>query len=1523
MTRYAETDAYENFLKAKVCSAPELGFELSPESLNPGLKPHCKAIVPWLLQGGRRALFASFGLHKCHGAGTPILMADGSIRPVETVREGDSLMGDDGSPRRVLSLARGRDQLYRVTLKNGDSFVCNEGHILSLKVSNKYREHSMGDVVNMRLCDFLVLPEYARRNCFKSYKVSVDFPTQPVPMDPYLYGAWLGDGHQRSLAWTINDRDLEIVDQVKAFQIARGLQLREESGRGCTTYHLTRAVRGRAEHVEEFYFVQSSADAEGKRIDQRYLLNDRATRLQLLAGLIDTDGNLKDGCLRIGTKWVGLRDDLLYLVRSLGLSVSHGTQIVNRVTYFTLTISGHTDMVPCLTRKKAPPRRQIKTPLVYGFDVESLGDGEYFGFEIDGNHLYLLGDFTVTHNTVIQLETVRLAAEHVGGRGLIVLPLGVRQEFRRDAVERLGWPEPPKFIRRIEEAGPTGVYLTNYETVRDGKLDPRLFQASSLDEASVLRGFGGTKTFREFMALFAGDDRRDRSQRVVSDGIRFRFVATATPSPNDYIELLAYSAYLGIMDVPAAKTRFFKRNSEKADQLTLLEHKEEEFWLWVSSWALFIQKPSDLGFSDDGYQLPQIDVRWHEVASDNRLAGTEKDGQGRLFANAAISIQDSAREKRNSLPDRIEKLMSLRAEDPAAHRVIWHDLEAERRAIEASVPGVVSVYGSQDLDEREASVRAFSDGEIAELAAKPVMLGSGCNLQRHCAWAVFLGIGHKFNDLIQAIHRLQRFGQTRPVRIDLIYTEAEREIRANLERKWRQHEQMVEKMTGIIREFGLAHADMASKLARAMGVKERIEAAGDHYRVVNNDCVMETRSMDADSVDLIVTSVPFATQYEYSPNYADFGHSDDDSHFWRQMDFLIPELHRVLRPGRIAAIHVKDRIIPGGINGYGFQTISSFSDDCRKAFERHGFACLARKTIVTDVVRENNQTYRLGWTEQCKDGSRMGAGVPEYLLVFRKAPTDTSNGYADVPVVKDKARYTRPRWQFDAHGFMRSSGNRLLKPEELEGLDQAAIFQMFKRHSLENVYDFRHDVKIAEAVDASGWLPSTFMLLQPQSWHPDVWADVVRMRSLNTMQGTKGKEQHLCLARGSLVLTRAGYRPIEQVAVGDEVLTHMGRWRRVTVARCTGVQPVVSLKAHGVPGLTLTPDHKLWTRAIRDTPWARAHSRKEARQVEPGWLRADQTLGSYLNQKLPPEQKKEISEPELWLLGRWLADGHQGVRGDFWISVGEEKLPEFEDRSGVHAGTRSKGTATQIRLRGLSEAMLAMLRMSGKGAGDKQVPVDVISLPQDQARTVLEGYLSGDGHLVPGRNRWMATSVSKALLFGLSMLVQRAYGAVGSIHAGRPAGTAVIEGREVNTRQEWVLSFDMPQDRRVEPFVLEDGAWKKVRSIYEAVDVETWCLRVDEDESFTAEGCIVKNCPLPFDIVDRCIEQYSMKGETVYDPFGGLMTVPYCAIKAGRFGIGCELSPTYFLDGAAYCASVSQEQSMPSLFDSLDAEEAA
>jgi DNA modification methylase len=509
--------------------------------------------------------------------------------------------------------------------------------------------------------------------------------------------------------------------------------------------------------------------------------------------------------------------------------------------------------------------------------------------------------------------------------------------------------------------------------------------------------------------------------------------------------------------------------------------------------------------------LPPLRVHWHELPTDHSTAGAEKDGQGRLFRNSAIGVQEAAREKRESLEPRVAKVAELvRRLDGQA--VIWCDLNDEQKAIEAALRladrSFASLYGAQSIDEREILLEEWRSKRRSDFVSKPSMYGAGVNLQQSHTM-LFAGIGFRFHEFIQAIHRIQRFGQREACDVHLIYTEAEREVRRELERKWKQHIELVERMTAIIQEYGLSGAAMAAELGRSIGC-EREEARGERYALVRNDCVEETRTMQADSVGLIVTSIPFSHQYEYSPSYNDFGHTDDNAHFWRQMDFLTPELYRVLQPGRVCAVHVKDRVTPGGINGFGFQTVTRISDQCADHFERHGFAFLARKTIVTDVVRENNQTYRLGWSEQCKDGSRMGAGLPEYVLLFRKPPTDRSNGYADVPVLKSKDEYTRARWQYDAHGFTRSSGNRLLSPEDLDGLPQEAVFKLFRKYSLEHVYDFERDLAIAEHVDENGWLPSTFMLLPPQSWHPDVWTDVTRMRTLNADQSAKGKEMHLC-----------------------------------------------------------------------------------------------------------------------------------------------------------------------------------------------------------------------------------------------------------------------------------------------------------------------------------------------------------------------------------------------------------------------------
>lgn len=562
------------------------------------------------------------------------------------------------------------------------------------------------------------------------------------------------------------------------------------------------------------------------------------------------------------------------------------------------------------------------------------------------------------------------------------------------------------------------------------------------------------------------------------------------------------------MDTGQALTRFFQRDSTKANNLTLYPHKEDEFWLWVSSWALFVGKPSDLGYDDTGYDLPPLDVRAHVIA-DNYGSEIDRDGQFKLMNDAATSLTEAAREKRESIAARVDAARRIVESDPDAHFILWHDLEAERHAILKALPETVDIYGSMDYDERERRVVDFSEGKTRLFATKKSLSGSGCNFQRHCHRAIFVGIDYEFNDFIQAIHRIYRFLQTEQVIIDIIYTDAEEPIYRVLMQKWKQHDELQARMREIVKKYGLSGEAQTERMSRSIGV-ERVEIKGKNFVAVNNDCVEETAKMAENSVDLIVTSIPFSNHYEYTPSYNDFGHNEDTRRFFEQMDYLTPNLLRVLKPGRVFCCHVKDRVLFGNATGMGMPTMEPFHAMCIRHYMQHGFAYFGMITVVTDVVRENNQTYRLGWTEQCKDGSKMGVGCPEYILLFRKLPTDRSKAYADEKIVKSKDEYTRAQWQIDAHGFWRSSGDRLVTKEEIMSMDTGKIQAAYRKYSRGTVYDYAEHVRMAKELDAEDKLPATFMVVAPGSWTDEVWDDINRMRTLNTTQSQRRKQMHVC-----------------------------------------------------------------------------------------------------------------------------------------------------------------------------------------------------------------------------------------------------------------------------------------------------------------------------------------------------------------------------------------------------------------------------
>ena len=887
--------------------------------------------------------------------------------------------------------------------------------------------------------------------------------------------------------------------------------------------------------------------------------------------------------------------------------------------------------------------------------------------------------------TCQELEFCRIVTEKKGGKALIVLPLGVKQEFTHDAVSLLGIPAP-QYVRTMEEveAAPGSIMITNYERVRDGDINPQYFTATSLDEASVLRSYG-SKTYQTFLALFKG--------------VPFKLVATATPSPNKFKELIHYAGYLEIMDTGQALTRFFRRDSTKANNLTLYPHKENEFWLWVSTWALYLTKPSDMGYDDAGYDLPPMRIHYHEIPVDHLSAGADKWGQNCLFREAATGLKDAAKEKRDSIKIRVDKIMEIvhyihsdklsvmeahnenatgsepgilreesrsreealpglllseppqdrsrekeglhggisqdlqtQKEDPGADRgaeptaagevrdgrsisaedqwtgerfkeetpgnespsevkggvqynygairrnieepgrevrdlwdgqnpenqdpslcgprsqneqgsgdslpslqlrdrsfpgqpgaiekcdsvseqiVIWCDLNTEQKAIEVMLKGIgvsfSSVTGSQSIDEKERLLQEWKDRKTTVLLSKAEIYGSGANLQQACKM-IFAGIDYKFNGFIQCIHRVYRFMQTKEVDIHILHTESEREVLKTLLEKWEQHNYMVAQMVELMKKHGLSSTSIMEKLGRSMGV-ERVKIEGKNFTAINNDCIIEAAGMEENSIDLIHTSIPFSNHYEYTPSYNDFGHNQNTVKFFEQMDFLTPNLLRVLKPGRVFACHVKDRVLFGNATGTGMPTIEPFHVYCVEHYIKHGFQYFGMITVVTDVVRENNQTYRLGWTECTKDGSKMGVGCPEYILLFRKLPTDTSTARADVPVEKTKEDYTRAQWQIDAHSFWRSSGDRLLSKEELKEIPTGQLQAIYRKYSRGTVYSYKDHVALAKKFDEEGRLPASFMVVSPGSWTDDVWDDINRMRTLNTDQARKNVEMHVC-----------------------------------------------------------------------------------------------------------------------------------------------------------------------------------------------------------------------------------------------------------------------------------------------------------------------------------------------------------------------------------------------------------------------------
>lgn len=375
--------------------------------------------------GGIIEFPALYGVGKCHGKGTKILMYDGSIKNVEDVVVGDQLMGDDSTPRNVLSLARGRENMHRVIPKKGEPHTCNASHILSLEVSRPFRNHVKSDIINISIKDYL-----AENSNFKTnttlYRRKVEFGEQPIAVDPYIYGIWIGDG--ATACKRITTGDVEVAKAWNDYATSIGLTSHKEytkKGANCVTYAVGSSQRRDKVSMDNplHNLIKASTTTGAKRICREYMINSTENRLKLLAGIIDTDGYVdprNHALVTISTKLEGLAEDYLFLARSLGYQATLKRRdkyvkfLKDTYTSYDIIISGNLEEIPTrVPRRKFSTRKINKDWRRVGFDLEDLGEGDYYGFQLDGNHLYLLGDFIVTHNTTLNGEVAkRLILKH-------------------------------------------------------------------------------------------------------------------------------------------------------------------------------------------------------------------------------------------------------------------------------------------------------------------------------------------------------------------------------------------------------------------------------------------------------------------------------------------------------------------------------------------------------------------------------------------------------------------------------------------------------------------------------------------------------------------------------------------------------------------------------------------------------------------------------------------------------------------------------------------------------------------------------------------------------------------------------------------------------------------------------------------------------------------------------------------------------------------------------------------------------
>lgn len=579
----------------------------------------------------------------------------------------------------------------------------------------------------------------------------------------------------------------------------------------------------------------------------------------------------------------------------------------------------------------------------------------------------------------MQLEWARVVHERSGGDVLILAPLAVASQTIAEGV-KLGIAV--QMCRAQEDVRP-GLNITNYEML--SHFDAAHFAGVVLDESSILKSYMG-KTKRALVDAF---------QRTP-----YRLCCTATPAPNDVLEIGNHSEFLGVMPSNEMIMRWFINDTMQNGHYRLKGHAVKDFWEWVASWAVSIRKPSDLGYSDEGFPLPELHIRHHYIETDITVGQEE----GQLFRAPRMSATNLHKEMRFTAADRAQAVADLVNGSPGEIWAVWCNTNYEADELVKRLPGAIEVRGSESLAEKERKLTAFTRGEARVIITKPGIAGYGLNWQ-HCHHTVFVGLSYSFEDFYQAVRRFYRFGQRQPVEAIIVAAQTEAPLVSTLERKMHAHMQMSNAMN-------VSGSRLTLQEERRLQRNETFTLVqGQDWQLYHGDCVTVTHVLPSESIHFSIFSPPFSGLYIYSDALEDMGNSASDAEFFRHFDFLLPELLRITRPGRLCAVHCKDLVNYKGRDGMA--GLRDFSGELIRHFLAAGWVYHSKVTIWKDPVIEMQRTKAHGllYKQLRADSTFSRQGLPEYLLIFRKWPRNEEEEAQIEPVTHTKEEFPLEIWQ--------------------------------------------------------------------------------------------------------------------------------------------------------------------------------------------------------------------------------------------------------------------------------------------------------------------------------------------------------------------------------------------------------------------------------------------------------------------------------------------------------------------------------